>query len=198
MIIKRLILVLSRQPNVYYRPQTKFAKVMFLQVSVCPQVGEACVVARGACMVAQGGMRGCSGGMRGCSGGCMVALGGVCGFFRGCAWFFLGGHVWFFLGGVRGFCQGVCMVFSGGCMVFPGGCAWFFPGGACIGYDEIWSMSGRYASYWNAFLFQLNLMFLAPARKLRQFIQLYTVCETNSSQFTITRFRYLHLKLRYR
>ena len=28
-----------------------------------------------------------------------------------------------------------------------------FSGGACIGYDEIRSMSGRYASYWNAFLF---------------------------------------------
>ena len=26
-------------------------------------------------------------------------------------------------------------------------------GGACVGYDEIRSMSRRYASYWNAFLF---------------------------------------------
>ena len=26
-------------------------------------------------------------------------------------------------------------------------------GGASVGYDEIRSMSGRYASYWNAFLF---------------------------------------------
>ena len=25
--------------NIFYRPQTKFAKVMFLQVSVCPRVG---------------------------------------------------------------------------------------------------------------------------------------------------------------
>ena len=24
--------------------------------------------------------------------------------------------------------------------------------GACVGYDDIWSMSRRYASYWNAFL----------------------------------------------
>ena len=33
----------------YYRPQTKFAKVMFLQVSVCPRGGmHGC---RGACMV---------------------------------------------------------------------------------------------------------------------------------------------------
>ena len=48
----------------YYRPQTKFAKVMFLQVSVCLQ-GGACVVAPG------GGMCGCSGG-----GACVVAPGG--------------------------------------------------------------------------------------------------------------------------
>ena len=26
--------------------------------------------------------------------------------------------------------------------------------GGCIGYDEIRSMSGRYASYWNAFLYR--------------------------------------------
>ena len=58
---------------------------------------------------------------------------------------FSGGHAWFFLGGVHGFCQvgGPALLFPGGaCMVFPGG-------GACIGFDEIRSMSGRYASYWN-------------------------------------------------
>ena len=44
-----------------------------------------------------------------------------------------------------------------------GGHAWL-PGGmhgcgrgACIGYDKIRSMSGRYASYWNAFLFIIIL-----------------------------------------
>ena len=36
-------------------------------------------------------------------------------------------------------------------MVFWGGMHGFF-WGVCIGYDEIRSMSGRYASYWNAFL----------------------------------------------
>ena len=78
----------------------------------------------------------------------------------------LGGHVWL-LGGV-------CMVAPGGlCMVAPGGHVWLLPGGhvwllwgacvvapggACVvfsvffGYNEIRSMSGRYASYWNAFL----------------------------------------------
>ena len=45
--------------------------------------------------------------------------------------------------------------------VCPGGMRRFFRGGmrgffrffGCIGYNEIQSMSGRYASYWNAFLF---------------------------------------------
>ena len=32
-----------------------------------------------------------------------------------------------------------------------GGREWL-RGGACIGYDEIWSMSGRYASYWKGIL----------------------------------------------
>ena len=96
-----------------YRPQTKFAKVMFLQVSVCPQGGRAWLLQggpawllRGGCVCAwllPGGMRGCSqGGMHGCSWGGM----------HGCSG-----------GGVRGF------------------------------FDEIRSMSGRYVSYWNAFLF---------------------------------------------
>ena len=118
----------------------------------CMVAWGACVVARwawvvvGVCMVARGyvwllggscmvgGMHGggCAwllGGMHGCRGACMVAR-----------W----GYVW--LGCVCGF-RGVCMVASQGgvCMVV---------GGPCIGYDEIRSMSGRYASYWNAFLLQ--------------------------------------------
>ena len=52
-----------------------------------------------------------------------------------------GGHVWLLLGGV--------------CMVAPGGHAWLLRGGGGvrgIRRDmEIRSMSGRYASYWNAF-----------------------------------------------
>ena len=73
-----------------YRPQTKFAKVMFLQVSVCPQEG-------GRAWLLQGGHTwllpgGCAwllpGGMHGCSQGvCMVAP---------------GGHVWLLPGGVCG------------------------------------------------------------------------------------------------
>ena len=97
----------------------------------------------------QGGVRGCSrGGMRGCSRGDMC----------GCS----GGRAWS--------SGGTCMVAPGGvhAWLLPGGCAWLLPGvmhgfcwghgffwgerGACVGYDEIRSMSGRYASYWNAFL----------------------------------------------
>ena len=65
--------------------------------------------------------------------GGMCGFQGVCVVARGCAWL---------LGGMHG-CQGACMV----------------AGGACMGYDEIQSMSGQYASYWNAFL--LNLLPLA-------------------------------------
>ena len=116
-------------------------------------------------------------------GGGVVLFGGACVvlFGEGCAWFYLGGvhgfiwggHVWFYLGGMRGFIwgacvvlfgghmwfySGACMVLFGGCMVLFGGCAWFFWGGvhgffSFFGYNEIRSMSGRYASYWNAFLF---------------------------------------------
>ena len=69
----------------YYRPQTKFAKVMFLQVSVCPHGG---VRGRGVCMV---------------GGACMV---GVC---------MLGGHAWWgvcMAGGMHGggvHCRGACV-----------------------------------------------------------------------------------------
>ena len=71
----------------------------------------------------------------------MVLFGGVHGF------------IW---GGMHGFIWGVCVVLFGGCMVLFGG------GGICgffsfFGYNEIRSMSGQYASYWNAFLFKLNL-----------------------------------------
>ena len=68
--------------------------------------------------------------------------GGMCG---------RGWHVWW---------QGVCMV-SGGHVwqggMHGGGHAWWQGvvcggGEACVGYDEIRSMSGRYASYWNPFL----------------------------------------------
>ena len=105
----------------FYRPQTKFAKVMFLQVFVCPHRGGACMVlfGRGACVVLFGGH------VWFYSGACVVLFGG-------CAWFYLGGHAWFY--------SGVCMVLFGGhvwfylgaCVVLFGGCAWFYLSGACV------------------------------------------------------------------
>ena len=82
-----------------------------------------------------------------------------------------GGHAWLW--------EGVCVVAGGhvwlwgACMV-AGGDVWVLGvcvvggkrghvwlqwgmhgcGGACMGYNEIRSMSGQYASYWNAFLFK--------------------------------------------
>ena len=43
----------------------------------------------------------------------------------------------------------------------PGVGACVVVGGACVGYDEIRSMSGRYASYWNAFLFSVRTLFFS-------------------------------------
>ena len=109
------------------------------------------MVAGGACMVARGHVW--------LQGGTCVVVGGIHGCWEGmcCC---QGGHAWL-LGGVHG-CWGACMVAKGGmygckgACVVAGGCAWLW--GACIGYDEIRSMSGRYASYWNAFLFCMIFM----------------------------------------
>ena len=148
-----------------YRPQTKFAKVMFSQVSVCPQGGRAWLL--------PGGVRGCSqggcvvaprgghvwllgGGMHGCSwGACMVAPGGH-------VWLLPGGHVWLLQGYMRGCSGGCAWLLQGGVHGCSRGgmhgCSWgacmVAPGGGMRGFfNEIWSMSRRYASYWNAFLF---------------------------------------------
>ena len=66
-----------------YRPQTKFAKVMFLQVSVCPQEGRRAWLLQGghAWLLPGGGVHGCS------QGACMVAP-------RGHVWLLPGGCVW--------------------------------------------------------------------------------------------------------
>ena len=131
-----------------YRQQRSWGKVMFLHVCVILFTGGACVVAGGVCVVAGGHAwlpgahvwllgghawllgvwRGCWGAACMVGGACMVAM----------------GHAWL-LGGMHGCQEGVhgC---GGACMV-AGGCH------ACVGYDEIRSMSGRYVSYWNAFLF---------------------------------------------
>ena len=123
----------------FYRPQRKFAEVMFLQVSVCPHGGggrawllwgEGHVwLLQGAYVVAPGGyVHGCSqGGVHGFWGGHAVAPGGACvvalGGMHGCSW-----------GGVHGCSGGACVVAPGGaCVVAPGaggmhGCS----GGACV------------------------------------------------------------------
>ena len=81
----------------FYRPQTKFAKVMFLQVSVCPHRGAWFYLGGHAWFYL---------------GGVWFYPGGVCGFiWGGRAWFYLGGHAWFYLGGH---------------VWFSGGRAWFF------------------------------------------------------------------------
>ena len=95
------------------------------------------------------------GGMHGCQGACVVARGhawlpGACMVargMRGC-----GGCVWL-LGGVCGYGS----VYGWGHVWLWGACV---VAGGCIGYDEIWSMSGRYASYWNAFLLNIKLLFV--------------------------------------
>ena len=112
----------------FYRPQTKFAKVMFSQVSVCPRVGHVHdrmgVCGRGACMAGGHAWQGvCVAGRhgrRGMCGGGHVLWGG--------------GHVWqgdmyggvaCIAGGMHG--RGPCMVggmHSGG-HAWQGGCAWW-------------------------------------------------------------------------
>ena len=125
----------------------------------------------GACMVALRGW-----------GACMVLFGGMLGFIWGVCMVLFGGHEWFYLGGHAWFYSGVCMVLFGGCAWFySGGMRGFIRGGMhgfiwgpCVvlfsrggmrgffsffGYNEIRSMSGRYASYWHAFL--VSLIFVA-------------------------------------
>ena len=131
--------------NHFYRPQTKFAKVMFLQVSVCPQRGGHAWLlpgGGGACMVAWGGVHGCSrGGMHGCLGGlgCVVAPGGhawlLQGGMRGCSWGGMhgcsGGMHGCSRGGMRGCSWGGMHGCSWGGMhgCSQGGHAWLLPGG---------------------------------------------------------------------
>ena len=50
------------------------------------------------------------------------------------------------------------------------GCVW--RGGVHGRYYEIWSMSGRYASYWNAYLFFLNSEVKINVPQLRWFLQI--------------------------
>ena len=129
-------------------------------------------VHKGMCMVAPEG--GCAWLLWG-EGACVVALGGMCGFiwgacvvlFRGACMVLFGGACMVLFGGMHGFIWGGMHGFIwGACVVLFGGCAWFYSEGmhgfirggmhgffSFFRYSEIRSMSGRYASYWNAFLF---------------------------------------------
>ena len=114
----------------FYRPQTKFAKVMCLQVSVCPR----------------GGVHGCSQGGHAwlLLGGCVVALGGHAWLLWGGVWLLLGGHVWLLLGGhawllwggVHG-CSGG-YVFTGVCLSTGGGMCGCSQGGVYGVYGCSW------------------------------------------------------------
>ena len=88
----------------------------------------------GACVVAPGGDL------------CGIIRGGMCGFIWGACMVLFGGHAWFYSGGAW-FYLGACMV------LFGGGMRGFF---SFFGYNEIRSMSRRYASYWKAFLLHLH------------------------------------------
>ena len=149
----------------FYRRQRSWGKVIFSEACVKNSVHGGL---GGACM--PGGMCGRGHAWRG---GCAWQggmHGGVCG--RGCAWqgaCVVGGHAWgACMAGVHG--RGVCMV---------GGHAWWgvcmAEGCACHAHPPcryyghgIQSMSGRYASYWNAFLSFKSL------KKRDQSLDLYT------------------------
>ena len=120
-----------------------------------------CVVALGGAWLLPGGLPGCSpGSMHGCSrGACMVAPEGRAWLLGGPCMVAPGGHAWLLRRGVHGCLGGHAWLLQGACVVAPGGRTWLLPGGMHgIRRDtEIRSMSGRYASYWNAFLFILFL-----------------------------------------
>ena len=99
-------------------------------------------------------------------------------------------------GGMHGCSRGGMHGCSGGaCVVTPGGHAWLLPGGVhgCSGgmhgfFDEIRSMSGRYASYWNAYL----LLLYPHVRQLHpeyfdQTSTWFTVITAVSRYFVVTR-----------
>ena len=164
-----------------FLPPAKEVCEGYVFTGVCLSTGaEACIVVGGTCVVAGGrdmcgcrgrgmcgcwgeghvwlvgggmhgcweGMCGCWGNMHGCWGACMdagracVVAGGTC--------VAAGGHAW-----LQGACVvgGWACVVAGGAWMVAGGWHVWLPGGVCIGYDEIRSMSGRSASSWNAFLF---------------------------------------------
>ena len=154
--------------GLYLPPATKLGQGNIFR-SVCPHsvrsggmhgCSGGCMVARGAYVVAPGGcMVALEGGMHGCPGGaCMVALGGHVWLLRGHAWLLPGGACMVATRGHAWLSGGHVWLLPGVCMVAPGG-VWLLRGGMHgIWWEtEIRSMSGRYASYWNAFLFRIRI-----------------------------------------
>ena len=169
---------------------------MFLHVSVILFTGGACMVGA----VYGGGMHGRGVCMAGGVCGRGACMGGVCG--RGHAW--QGEHAWWghvwqgacMAGGMHGggcAWQGACM--AGG--MHGGGCAWQ---GACMA-RVAWqgmcmpcmppstmrygrSMRGRYASYWNAFLFSLKSPQPSP-NLLSVRHKVYFIYITNKGKFFV-------------
>ena len=124
----------------FYRPQRSWAKVIFLHLSVILLTG-----------------------------GCGGLVPGGLQFFGGVLQFF-GGVLQFFRGGVSNF-WGSSIFRGGGWLQFSGGLQ-FFLGGVNSNFfsnffspkffwdappPPIRSLSGRYASYWNAFLFHFSI-----------------------------------------
>ena len=171
----------------FYRPQTKFAKVMFSQVSVCPQGGMhgrgGGLHGRGACMA--GGVHG-----RGCSWQGVCMAGGACVAGAGCVWQegMLGrggmhhrGCAW----------QGACMaegVHGRGCarqgglcgrgrVCVAGGYAWqrgmcsggMHGGGVCVPCPpDMWSICGRMHTTGMHSFYTLSLVYTDSSHLLPQ------------------------------
>ena len=152
------------------------------------------------------------GGVRGCSGGCAWLLGGgsVRGCSGGACVVALGGHAWLLLGGAcvvapeghagysggHGCSRGVCVVAPmGGMHGCSGGHVWLLPRGACMvalgrggmcgirRHTEIRSMSGRYTSYWNAFL--LNNTMQIPSVLWNFVIEINCICTKKNGIYSL-------------
>ena len=156
-----------------YLPPANVVCEGYIFTGICDSVNRGGMPAfcRGACVLLFGGVHGfIQGGMHGFIwGACVVLFGGMHGFIWEAAWFYSEGRVWFYLGGAWFYLGGHAWFYLGDVRGFIRGHAWFYSGGvhgfiSFFRYNEIWSMSGRYASYWNAFLF--CLCFIQPSHKL--------------------------------
>ena len=75
-----------------------------------------------------------------------------------------------------------------------GRCAWL-QGGACVGYDEIQSMSGRYVSYWNAFLLPVHWTASGRPKSLDGISAIYSYIQISEPKFCPTSLKSHRIKL---